>query len=775
MFFEKFLSKKEQEVKYLLGLLFTEREIKVVLISEIDGKKKMLGSVAGIYDRDWERALEVVDGLISKVSADIPDERIEEVILGIPAFWTTEGKILKEYLAKLKKISTELDLRPIGFVTIIEALIFWLQKKEGVPLTTIILGFLGDKIEVSLIRAGRVEKSKTVEKGDGPLGELIVNKLKVFADDGILPTRILVYGDNKKLSDIKEDLISYPWVDKANFLHFPKIEICEEDMDLQGLISSAGIYLKSEELVNRKEKKEDEKEPEQSGEFGFVVGEDVAEEKKKDEKESFVEEEKLRVDKGKEDERGEKTEDSQRAEKETAKEGDVELAVDLVAEKDTKTDLSGKEKKPVGLPVSQTDRLVGKIRKGVSEMMLFANVKAFFIDLVRKKPDISGFFKKRALLVLVGVLILAGAVLGFYWYVPRVTLVILVEPKVLEQEVDIFITSDEKEISKKTLLAEMVEVKEEGSKTAVTTGKKVVGEKSKGEVMVYNKTTTSEKKFSKGTTISSGSWSFIFDEDVSVASASSGLESTTFGKATVKVTAVEIGDEGNLAAGKTFSVEDFPGDLYTAYNTKSFSGGSSREIRVVSEEDREKLLTSLSNKLIKEGKEKLLTSSDSDSMGKLLIDKGIKTKVIEEKYSKDTGDEARELTLKLKINISGMAVDKKDLDDYLKEKIRKSVPADYKFDESTIETEVVNVGKEKNGKLPLTIFYKTDLIPELDIDELKREIMGRKVEVVESYFKGLPLVVGFEADIKPRIRIFTSSFPRVAGNIEIKVELYNND
>src|SRR3990172_6833585 len=47
-------------------------------------------------------------------------------------------KIKKEYLGKLKKISDSLDLKPMGFLVVTEAISHLLQKEEGAPVSAIL-------------------------------------------------------------------------------------------------------------------------------------------------------------------------------------------------------------------------------------------------------------------------------------------------------------------------------------------------------------------------------------------------------------------------------------------------------------------------------------------------------------------------------------------------------------------------------------------------------------------------------------------------------------
>ena len=132
----------------------------------------------------------------------------------------------------------------------------------------------------------------------------------------------------------------------------------------------------------------------------------------------------------------------------------------------------------------------------------------------------------------------------------------------------------------------------EGSKTASTTGIKTVGDKAKGQVTIYRAGTS--MSLPSGTIIKGpDSLSFSLDEAVTVASGSAGSPGST----KANVSAASIGASYNLSSGTSFSVGSYSlGDL-EAKNESAFSGGSSREVNVVSDDDMEKLEKDLTDEL----------------------------------------------------------------------------------------------------------------------------------------------------------------------------------
>ena len=99
-------------------------------------------------------------------------------------------------------------------------------------------------------------------------------------------------------------------------------------------------------------------------------------------------------------------------------------------------------------------------------------------------------------LVVLVLIILGAAVFALYWYLPKAEVVLLIEPKVLEEEFEVKLNSTLVAVDKDELIlpAQEVTVTLEESETRTTTGTKLTGEKAKGEVTVFNGT-SEEKTF----------------------------------------------------------------------------------------------------------------------------------------------------------------------------------------------------------------------------------------------------------------------------------------
>ena len=143
-------------------------------------------------------------------------------------------------------MSDQFDLTPIAFVTSAHALSHYLHQLEGVVQTVILLG-LGEYAEASVIKSGKIIDSREMKRS-GHLFEDMENLLMQFDSVEVLPSRILIYTtkEGEDLSKLKDEMVSYPWMNKLSFLHFPKIEVLDTEIVNKALVFAAAFEVDPE-------------------------------------------------------------------------------------------------------------------------------------------------------------------------------------------------------------------------------------------------------------------------------------------------------------------------------------------------------------------------------------------------------------------------------------------------------------------------------------------------------------------------------------------------
>ena len=692
------LKKGQPQHEYFLALIFKQKRIKAVVWEEKEGQVDVVDNASvvaekGIEEIADEDLLKLTDEAIGLAEKTLPPNiKTKKTIFALPEWWVEGSAIKAEFLSKIKKITRELELTPLGFVVIAEAISHFLKVEEGVPPTVLLIYLSETVISVTLVQSGRIEKVKTVVKEGKSDSETVAEVIRSFGDIEVLPSRILLFDGEVSLEEAKQEFISFPWTKELSFLHFPRIDIVGSDFDAKAVVSGAAkeMGFSFEEVQNDQqsvpsdtengqEKTEGEKEDEEEA-FGFVKNRDIVE----------------------------------------------ELATPQATMEEDKDD------EPSPSPTSKSPML--------SASMLFAPFQTL-IAIVKslKVPSITiprlPLPSFRLWTPVIALALLLIALSAFFIFFPKATLILVPHVRTLEKDVQIAvdIASSSVDKDKKKIPATVVEIRQEGEKSQKTTGKKTVGDKARGEVTIYNKT-ENKKTFAKGTVLTGPSnLRFTLDDEITVASTAAFELTPSSTKA--KVTAEQIGEDSNVSSNTNFPFKDFPTSSYFAKNDTPFTGGTKRDIVAVSKEDQETLLNALTEELRNKAKDELSSKSGGNPIVDIEMEEDVNTK----KYNKDVGDETDSLSLKLVLDFRTLSYKDSDLLELVGSEIERDAPYGFSFKKDTFETKVVSVKKEKNDLTTLVIHYKAPLLPNIDIQGIKNDIIGKSRPAVETYLRSLPL------------------------------------
>ena len=233
----------------------------------------------------------------------------------------------------------------------------------------------------------------------------------------------------------------------------------------------------------------------------------------------------------------------------------------------------------------------------------------------------------------------------------------------------------------------------------------------------------------------------------------------------MNVTAKEIGAESNLGKDETFSVGNFAKAEVDAVATSDFSGGSSRQISVVSLEDQEDLDKQLTEELMESASTKLPQGLSED---KFFVSEALIATPSAKTFSGKVGDEADNVKLSLTLDVSGLSIPKTQLIELAKRVLQDKAPSGYVLREEQVDYEFDFKGV-KGGTYELEGFFITNFLPETDTEKITQEIKGKYPDVVEDY---LTTIAGFtraEISLKPHLPGLLGSLPRVTKNIDVEV------
>ncbi|HYK08606.1 MAG TPA: baseplate J/gp47 family protein [Candidatus Eisenbacteria bacterium] len=796
------LFQKKEPADYFLALLFRDEEIHAVVFEQINNRVQVVGQGKTKLSTSLDRAsdemlLDSCDRAISVAEESLPNGvTTHKTVFGVKETWVEDTHITQQYLSRLKTISEQLDLKPIGFLVFPEAIAHLLQREEGAPVSAILVELGAKQASITLIRAGRIVGTKEVQLEESAMAT-VENALRQFENVEILPSRIVLFntGDNS----VEKKFLTHKWSKSLPFLHVPQVTTLPGDFDTRAILfgTATQMGLDAIDLVKQPLKKAEEffeepsetKEPEETKEEETVIlGSETTPESTKE-----LEEDAGQASMTNEDERqAPASEDKEKEELEEVSGKDTSEYFGFVKG----TDIAQKIDHPhtTSLPSKDIDEITAEIPEEEKEEELagsapgfsmagpifvegakkvYAQVRRFLprqftlapvMNLFSGLPKGNGGIPKLFIFVPLAIVVV---VLLFLWYIfslhAKVT--IFLTPKTISQDKSVtFTTTGSTDASKNLIAADSVTTTEDGKVSGNATGTKDVGTPAKGTVTVFNSDDSSHT-LSSGTTITSSSGpKFTLDKDVTVASASSDpFEGTKPSTADVPVTASSIGTESNLPSNTKFTISGT--SVLAAKNANAFSGGTKKSITVVSQKDLDTLTAQLTDNLKDKAKSDLQSKVSGDAV---ILPDFTKTAPTKTLFDKKVGDESSSINLDGSITYTTISYKKSDIENYTKSALSGQLPSDLTLSQEGITYSVKDM-TTKDDTTKATLSLKALLIPTLDTKTLASQIAGKSFDQARDILSATPQFSDVTTTLSPNLFFLPKVLPRLSGNITITI------
>lgn len=668
----------------------------------------------------------------------------EDAVFGLPNSWIDKEEILPSHEHLVDKLCKDLEIEPIAFVPIDSAVSYFLASKLGGPITANLVEVGHSKVSVSVINSGTVKYSQDLKKTTD-IPQSVFDLFNNSKSEN-LPARFIIFGASSQdeLAEIENEFNNFNWLQKtgdyAAFLHIPKVTAVTDFSLAEAVaMSTASDFAAQDEFLHASQNVEKaasgeiidasplpdepqivtpfpEEEPEENS-FGFIQGEDIAE-----------------------------LSEAPVVDKPTVKE--------ITAEPESS--FPGREEFPSPGNHALTNQMSSKKSKGKPRVSF--NIFAPILALKPIKRHKTVFYSVLISFALIGLAVI-------YLVIPSAEINIKVKTQDFDQRFVITATTDatSASVDSRTIPAKAVSVEESGNERTVASGTKTVGERAKGTVTVYNKS-DSLRTVPKGSVMTTGGLSFALDNDVVVASQSAGVEGSTYGKADGSATASAFGTESNIAAEKDLKFSNFDVNILSARSKNAFSGGSSSQITVFSDDDAKRVKTQLSAKLLDSAVAKIQQENPSTQ----ILKSAITTKIISEKYDAAVGDEATSVGYDQKTSFSSLIYSSDDINNISYDLILKSVPQGYSVRREDIKINPT-VKNSTAGKLEIELNLSTKVFATVDTNEIASKIKGKSASSVGDYIRSFPNVASFEFNLVPPLPDFIKTAPANTKQIKINV------
>lgn len=760
--------KKQEPIEYFLALLLRDETVSVVVLEEKNTKLTVVTQQTKelskpLEDSDQEELLDALDKAITTVESQLPNgASLHKTVFGLKETWVEETHIKKDYLAKLKVISEELELKPIGFLVFSEAISHLLQEEEGAPISAILVEAGKHTTTTALIRGGKVTETHSAPN-EHSVAKVVETILAGITSVEILPSRILLFSSEDS-GKAAQHLLSHTWSKDLPFLHVPQVTVLAPGFDIKAVLHGTAAQLgftadenythvSTIETPEKKETvvtKEMEQTPEEektiatdnftAADFGFAAEQDIAE-TMPNEKASGNQE---------------------------IKHGTLDAVIGEIPE-EVKERETGE--------IDHKESLAG------DGMLLTKGIKSAFKNIFSKKkkkayvlPEVKDpepepikkskrHLSKAVIIFPLLALLFVGGVI-FYIFKEKAIVTITVSSKIDSQSESVVFAADKGNgFDDNQISGSTTTLSEDGTLQGTATGKKSIGDKAKGTVTIYNPD-DGDKTIAAGTTItSSNGLKFTTDKDADIASASGDIFSGTKpGTADVSVTASDIGTDYNLPSGTKFAVGS--STTVAAKNASAFSGGTKKDVTVVSKTDESNLLAQLTKNLQQKAQTDMNNQANGD---KVLLPVFISSDVTKKSFDKNVGDQATSITASESIAFQGIAYAKQDVQDFAQNAIKNKVSQDLQLANNGITADVSDAKQKNDTQISATVKINAKLYPKLDTKQLTATIKGEDFEKATNFLNNQTQVSHVEITLHPNIPFLPKMLPRSENNITIVV------
>lgn len=395
-------------------------------------------------------------------------------------------------------------------------------------------------------------------------------------------------------------------------------------------------------------------------------------------------------------------------------------------------------------------------------------------DRTRKIRQIrpEGSRKVFVVFVVAGLILFLGAA---YLFLPTVEASVVLKSTEVNENLTITIDRAAKSSDAKSLVlaGKLVDLEKEVNKTFDATGKKDLGEKAKGKVIISNSWDMNDQSIPKGSKFISNGKTYVSTAAVTVPGATvtlvAGAFKTNAGSAEVAVEAETAGESYNIGASE-FVITTLPKEKQSKIigkSTVAFAGGTTKEVKVVTESDLEKAQEAIKKEALVSSTTELADKAKNDSLK--IFDSAIDSEVLSLEPNKKADDQADTFEVKAKIKMFGLGFSELEL----KNLVKNGVESKLKSNEMIINPDGSEVAYEilesdiNAGIIKVKTVYKGKYGIKIDQDSIKANIKGKSLSQGENYLKGLEGVESANIAANPG---FIRTSPYFKNKITVKFD-----
>lgn len=329
-------------------------------------------------------------------------------------------------------------------------------------------------------------------------------------------------------------------------------------------------------------------------------------------------------------------------------------------------------------------------------------------------------------MLLLGIFLLIGSLFIYKQFVHKLYITVYTPLQPYTKELTIDAKTFLPLLNKQTIESQAI-------KTIQTTGIKQIGEKAKGKVKIFN-CTTKDNEFPKNTTLAVNGIKFLLNESVKISSASLQTSSNSVqctSSDEKEIIAEAVGTASNIATDTILIVQDASKSNFYAKITNATSGGTQKDVRVVSNSD----IDQLKKLVAQDSAQSSSASAQTDDL--IIIPNLTESPTAQIKLSKQLNEEANEVTMTSKGNVIVYSYKASNMNNMLKSIFEKD-PALQGKNIVSVNPEVILATKEKGGDISAKVTATAKYSSTINTAEFAKSIVGKSLpfsiqQPIESY------------------------------------------
>lgn len=378
--------------------------------------------------------------------------------------------------------------------------------------------------------------------------------------------------------------------------------------------------------------------------------------------------------------------------------------------------------------------------------------------------------------VFLAVVVFAGLSFAAYRFIPEATVTLFVKKEVRTADTEVLadVNLESLDYEKSAFPAKLLEFEEEFAKSFSSSGtKNVSNRKAKGKISIYNEFSSAPQTLVATTRfLSEDEKLFRLVQTVVVPGTTKVGDEIKPGVVEAEVVADEAGEQYNIGPAK-FSIPGFKNSgnekyakIYGRSSAAMTGGGDGNEdVKVISEKDINDAKDGFSLEINNLMKAKI---KDSIESGMVVLDDAISVDEPVFLVSNAVGDVADNFEIKIKAKGRALVFGESDVKKIANYVISRSNNGKTNIDSGAV---LIDYGKPfcdfRLGTVSLKIHASSVIQPEINLDNLKYEILGKNSEELEEHLRTYPIE---KAVVEYTPESFVTRVPKNANRVNVVID-----